>query len=103
MVWMKDTLADSFRVAVEGGDVVIEFGQSRDPSSARAGPTIALSDRVVLPPLTVKRLVCVLHDLQLRHAAAGGPDPAAESPAAPAPAPRAVAPKLITAARRRRP
>jgi tryptophan halogenase len=60
-LWMKGTPADAFRALVEREGIVVEFGQGSEAS-------VALSDRVVLPVETAKRLVLALNESLARHA-----------------------------------
>ncbi|OGT79834.1 MAG: hypothetical protein A3H91_09215 [Gammaproteobacteria bacterium RIFCSPLOWO2_02_FULL_61_13] len=60
---MKDAVADAFRGLVDRENVVVEFGNSRLPGGA-----IALSEQVVMPVDTAKRLVLVLEDALRKYA-----------------------------------
>jgi tryptophan 7-halogenase len=73
---MKESVADAFRAKVEGGQIVIEFGQG-------AGDTVSLSDRIVLPSATAGRLVLALGECLRQHGpalrAGAAPPTAAEA------------------------
>lgn len=86
---VTDTAADAFKVALEAGDVVLEFGRSSEPATLNGERTVAVSDRIVLPLDTARRLLLSLDDSLKRHAAALR---AAEAKALP-PAEAAVAAK----------
>jgi hypothetical protein len=58
----KGTAADAFRAAVDREGIAVEFGRS-------AADSVALTDRVVLPLETAKRLVLALNEPLARHAA----------------------------------
>jgi hypothetical protein len=64
---MKGTAADSFKLSLENGEVVVEFGRSSERDASGAG-SVALSDRVNMPLQTAKRLVYSLNDCLARHA-----------------------------------
>ncbi|MGH8686526.1 MAG: hypothetical protein ACREVQ_02345 [Burkholderiales bacterium] len=69
MAPVKETAANAFKVSLEAGDLVVEFGRIGD--AAPGGPgTVAVSDRIVLPLDTARRLVLSLGDSLGRHAAA---------------------------------
>lgn len=53
---VSETNADAFKASIEAGDVVIEFGRVTVPPSAASGGTVAVSERVVLPLETARRL-----------------------------------------------
>ncbi|HMA89270.1 MAG TPA: hypothetical protein VKP89_11055 [Burkholderiales bacterium] len=53
---VSETHADAFKASIEAGDVVIEFGRVTVPPSAASGGTVAVSERVVLPLETARRL-----------------------------------------------
>jgi hypothetical protein len=63
---MKGTQADSFKLSVEDGKVVVEFGRSSERDASGAG-SVALSDRIDMPLRTAKRLVHSLNDCLARH------------------------------------
>ncbi len=74
---MKVTVADIFRGKLDEGQVVIEFGQSGHAAPGGDGMAVALSERIIIPPHTAKRLILALDDSLRRHAnasraAAGG-------------------------------
>lgn len=52
----SETRADAFKASIEAGDVVIEFGRVTEPPSGGSGGTVAVSERVVLPLETARRL-----------------------------------------------
>jgi hypothetical protein len=56
---MKQTFSDAFRGALEGGDVVLEFGRARADSRGRE---VDLESRIAMPAATVKRLILSLHE-----------------------------------------
>jgi tryptophan halogenase len=63
------TFADSFKVSLEVGDIVVEFGRI---AAAPAGGTaaVSVSERIVMPLDTSRRLVHSLNDALRPHAAA---------------------------------
>jgi tryptophan halogenase len=90
--------SDAFKAAIEAGDVVIEFGRVTGP--AEPGNTaVAVSDRIVLPLETARRLHLSLGEALKPHAAALraaeaqalAPEDAAEAMRPAAAAPRAPA------------
>lgn len=66
---MKETAANAFKVSLEAGDVVVEFGRMGDAAAAGPG-AVTVSDRIVLPVDTARRLVLSLGDSLGKHAAA---------------------------------
>ncbi len=68
MTQPKETFADAFKTAVEAGDIVVEFGRVGQAPSPGAGRTVAVSDRVVLPIDTARRLLVSLGECLRQHA-----------------------------------
>ena len=64
-----DTPSDAFKASIEAGDVVIEFGRLTQRATD-AGPAVAVSDRIVLPLDTARRLHLSLGEALKPHAAA---------------------------------
>jgi hypothetical protein len=62
-------LADGFKLSVEGGQVVIEFGQGAG-LAADGRQRVAVTDRIVLPRVIAERLMSQLDDALKPHAAA---------------------------------
>lgn len=85
---IKATVADAFRGLLEPEAIVVEFGQNQDRASSTGERTIALSDRIVMPPRTAKRLISTLNDCLRRYGSAPHsagsrvPVPAEAAPAA---------------------
>jgi tryptophan 7-halogenase len=65
---VKVTAADALRGKLEGGQIVVEFGQSQSPAANEQGRTILLSEQIVMPPSTAKRLISALGDCLRKHA-----------------------------------
>ena len=60
--------ADAFKLSLEIGDVVVEFGRlARGPGDE---PVVEATDRVVMPLETARRLLLSLNEAVLRHSAA---------------------------------
>ena len=82
---MKVTVADAFRGKLDEGGVVIEFGQSGRAAPGSDDSTVSLSERIVIPPHTAKRLILALdealrrHGSSLRTAEASAPSQAADA------------------------
>jgi tryptophan halogenase len=67
---VKDTRSDAFKAAIEAGDVVIEFGRTAGPATGSGGAAVTVSDRIVLPLETARRLHLSLTEALQPHAAA---------------------------------
>lgn len=65
---VKPSAADAFRLWLDGGNVVIEFGRVVDPL-AGSDAAVAATDRVVVPVEVGRRLVRSLEDALRPHAA----------------------------------
>jgi len=65
----KDSSADAFKVGFEAGDVVFEFGRVRDPAAMAEDRAVAVSDRIVVPVETARRLLVSLSDAVRQHEA----------------------------------
>lgn len=65
-----DTHPDAFKASVEAGDVVIEFGRVTAPASDSGRAAVAVSERIVLPMETARRLHLSLGEALKPHAAA---------------------------------
>ena len=93
-----ETRSDAFKASIEAGDVVIEFGRVAGPAADSASTAVAVSDRIVLPLETARRLHLALgealrpHEAALRAAEAQAlaPEQAAAAVRPAAPAPRAA-------------
>lgn len=70
MASARQSEADAFKISLEAGDVVIEFGRTGAPAAPGGTPAVAVSDRVVLPLETARRLALSLGDSVGRHATA---------------------------------
>ena len=70
MAQTRETEADAFKLSLEAGDVVVEFGRQGEKSADGRPPAVAVTDRIVLPLDTARRLVLSLGDSLGRHAAA---------------------------------
>ena len=66
---VADSRCDAFKASVEAGDVVIEFGRVTEPASPAGGGAVAVSERIVLPVDTARRLHIALGDALKPHAA----------------------------------
>ncbi|HVB47968.1 MAG TPA: hypothetical protein VNF69_06215 [Burkholderiales bacterium] len=62
--------ADAFKVSIEAGDVVIEFGRVLSQAVDPAQASVAVTDRIVLPLQTAQRLSRALGEPLKQHAAA---------------------------------
>lgn len=75
-------IADAFQIALEKGEIVLEFGQIADPNPAEVGVLVNMTDRVRIPMDAARRLTQTLtdalksHALNLRRAEAMGLSPA---------------------------
>lgn len=67
---VSDTHPDAFKASVEAGDVVIEFGRVTAPASDSGRAAVAVSERIVLPMETARRLHLSLGEALKPHAAA---------------------------------
>ena len=67
---VSDTPSDAFKASVEAGDVVIEFGRITEPASDSGRAAVAVSERIVLPMETARRLHLSLGEALKPHAAA---------------------------------
>lgn len=70
MAQARQTEANAFKLSLEAGDVVVEFGQLGERAAGGQPPAVSLSDRIVLPLDTARRLVLSLGDSLGKHAAA---------------------------------
>jgi len=70
MEHVTETMADAFKVALELGDVVLEFGRSGEPVPMNGERTVAVTDHIVLPLDTARRLLLSLDDSLKRYEAA---------------------------------
>lgn len=61
--------ADAFKVSIEGGDVVIEFGRVRRSAVDPAQANVTVTDRIVLPLRAAQRLSRALGEPLRRYAA----------------------------------
>src|SRR5437879_5074089 len=66
---MKASPADAFKVSLEAGDLVIEFGKVIEPAASQGEAAVAVTDRVVLPLDIGRRLIHWLEDSLKPHAA----------------------------------
>ena len=66
---VSDTPSDAFKASVEAGDVVIEFGRITEPASDSGRAAVAVSERIVLPMETARRLHLSLGEALKPHAA----------------------------------
>jgi len=66
---MKESHADAFKASIEAGDVVLEFGRVAQPGSGAAQTSVAVSQRIVLPLETARRLHLSLGEALAPHAA----------------------------------
>ncbi len=63
---LPETAPDTFKVALEAGDVVLDFGRMRE--AGQGGRTVDVSDHIVLPLDTARRLVLALEEALRPHA-----------------------------------
>jgi tryptophan halogenase len=92
---MQPSLADAFKMSVEGDNVIIEFGHAAGRTAA-GDPRVAVTDRIVLPRANVHRLATQLDEALRPHAtglrlAAAQALPPAQAAVAARPGPAAVA------------
>jgi tryptophan halogenase len=95
---LAETRPDAFKAAVEAGDVVLEFGQVTQPAGVASAAAVAVSERIVLPLETARRLHLSLGEALKAHAGALRaaeaqalpPEQAAAAVRAAEPAPRAA-------------
>jgi hypothetical protein len=66
---VQENLADAFKVSLEVGDIVVEFGQTA-AAPARGEAAVLVSDRIVMPLEVSRRLLLSLNDALQPHAAA---------------------------------
>ena len=99
---MQPSLADAFKLSVDGDNVIIEFGHAAG-RTAGGEPRVAVTDRIVLPRGNMHRLATQLdealrpHAMGLRLAAAQALPPAQAAVAArPAQASRRPRKKRVT-------
>lgn len=67
---MQARSSNAFKVALEADEVVVEFGQVVEPSSAAGAAGVAVADRVILPVDIARRLAFSLNDCLRPHLAA---------------------------------
>jgi tryptophan halogenase len=67
---VSDTRSDAFKAAIEAGDLVIEFGRVTEGAAHSGAAAVAVSDRIVLPLETARRLHLSLGEALKPHAAA---------------------------------
>jgi tryptophan halogenase len=67
---IKARSADAFKISLEAGEVVVEFGQIVEPGSAASAAGVAVADRVILPLDIARRLAYGLNDCLKPHKAA---------------------------------
>ena len=67
---LAETRSDAFKASLEAGDVVIEFGRVSGPAAEPASTAVAVSDRIVLPLETARRLHLSLAEALKPHEAA---------------------------------
>src|SRR5271167_3297489 len=67
---IKTRTADAFKMSLEAGELVIEFGNVVGPGQTPGPTAVAITDRVILPLDTGRRLVHSLEDCLKPHAAA---------------------------------
>ena len=65
---MQEKLADAFKVSLEVGDIVMEFGQIA-AAPVRGDAAVLVSDRIVMPLEVTRRLLLSLNDALQPHAA----------------------------------
>ncbi|MGH8738906.1 MAG: hypothetical protein ACREVC_16240, partial [Burkholderiales bacterium] len=71
MAAARQSAADAFKLALEAGDVVVEFGcTDPDPGAADGQHRVLVSDRIVLPLDAARRLHHSLADALEKHASA---------------------------------
>jgi hypothetical protein len=63
-----DSRADAFKASIEAGDIVLEFGRVTQPASAAGGGAVAVSEHIVLPLETARRLHLSLGEALKPHA-----------------------------------
>ncbi|MGA7983670.1 MAG: hypothetical protein WCA01_00645, partial [Burkholderiales bacterium] len=68
MAQARETEANAFKLSLEAGDVVVEFGRLGERSADGRPPAVAVTDRIVLPLDTARRLALSLGDSLGRHA-----------------------------------
>lgn len=66
----SDSRSDAFKASIEAGDVVIEFGRITQPASTTGSGVVAVSERIVLPLDTARRLHLSLGEALKPHAGA---------------------------------
>lgn len=66
---VQEKLADAFKVSLEVGDIVVEFGRTA-AGPARGEAAVLVSDRIVMPLELSRRLLLSLSDALQPHAAA---------------------------------
>lgn len=67
---VSESRSDAFKASVEAGDVVIEFGRLTQPAPDSRNTAVAVSDRIVLPLETARRLHLSLGEALKPHAGA---------------------------------
>ena len=67
---VNDSRSDAFKASVEAGDVVIEFGRLAQPASHSRNAAVSVSERIVLPLETARRLHLSLGEALKPHAGA---------------------------------
>src|SRR5208283_2307156 len=67
---IKTRAANAFKMSLEAGELVIEFGNVVGPGQTPGPAAVAVTDRVILPLVTGRRLAYSLEDCLKPHAAA---------------------------------
>src|SRR5712691_11890422 len=67
---IKARTANAFKMSLEAGDLVIEFGNVVQPEAALGAAAVAVTDRVTLPLDAGRRLLLWLDDCMKPHVAA---------------------------------
>jgi len=67
---VRETRADAFKASLEAGDVVIEFGSLTPQAGDSGSAAVAVSERIVLPVETARRLHLSLAEALVPHAGA---------------------------------
>jgi hypothetical protein len=79
---METRAANSFKLSLEGGALILEFGNVARSGSSLGAAGVAVTDRVILPVETGRRLALGLDDCLQQHAAALRADEAKALPPA---------------------
>ena len=67
---VSETRSDAFKASLEAGDVVLEFGQLAAPAPGAERAAVSVSERIVLPLETARRLHLSLGEALKPHAGA---------------------------------